>query len=108
MTQAHAARCLDQPASFHWRAFRKAHHSSIAKTAYSVRCAPLRTTRTTRHNASSEISGTSQRTTGSMIREERWTDFLSPEAEKITKAQSTAGSQDLASDFNFDTGHRKP
>src|SRR6478736_5600661 len=107
MPQAHQARCLDQPASPHWRAFRKAHQSNIAKMAYSVRCAPLRTTRTTRHSVSSEISGTSQRTTGSMIREERWTDFLSPEAEKITKAQSTTGSQYLANDFNFDTGHRK-
>jgi len=45
---------------------------------------------------------------GSIMREERWTDFESPEAMTMTAAQRTTGSQYFANDLNFDTAHRKP
>jgi len=45
---------------------------------------------------------------GSMRRDERCVDFVSPEAEKITAIQITTGSQYLRNDLSFDTAHRKP
>ena len=87
---------------------RSAHQRITARTAYSVRCAHLRAMKTTVWTVSSEAWGNSQRTIGSMIREERWTDFESPEAETMTTDQSRTGSQYLANDLSFDTAHRKP
>jgi len=45
---------------------------------------------------------------GSMSREERDADFVSPDAEKMTAIQITTGNQYLRKDFSFDTAHRKP
>mgnify|MGYP007071093618 CR=1 FL=1 len=76
--------------------------------AYSVRWAHLRPANTTALTVSSGAFGNSHRTMGSMMREERWTDFVSPEAEKITTAQMRTGNQNFANDLSFDTAHRKP
>lgn len=57
---------------------------------------------------SAEASGNSHRTNGSIIREECWTDLVSPEAETITVAQSSTGNQYLANNFKRDTAHKKP
>ena len=76
--------------------------------AYSVRCAHLRPMKTQVCTVSSEAWGKSHLTNGSMMREERCTDFESPDAETMMAAQRTTGSQYLANDLSFDTAHRKP
>jgi len=42
------------------------------------------------------------------MREERWLDFVSPEAEKISAIQTTTGNQYFAKTRSFDTAHSKP
>src|SRR5436190_7288283 len=72
-----------------------ARNRSSARMAYSVTCAVLRTVWTMTESFLGEMSGTSQRRMGSMMREECWPDALSPEAEKITASQIRTGTQYL-------------
>src|SRR5581483_7090954 len=74
---------------------RSARQKSSASTAYSVRCAPLRTTVTMVDTVSSERCGKKKRTRGPMMREERLKEWESPDAEKISTIQTTTGSQYL-------------
>lgn len=52
-----------------------------AKTAYSVKCAPFRASRTTRSRESFEMWGNSHWTRGAMMREDRLNESESLEAE---------------------------
>src|ERR1041385_1560829 len=51
------------------------------------------------------MPGNSQRTMGAMILEERWEDFVSLDAEKMTAIHITTGSQYLVNDRNAGTAH---
>jgi hypothetical protein len=55
--------------------------------------------------ALSDRWGKSQRTMGAMMREERWKDIWSPEAEKITHIQTNPGSQRPRRIRLFGTAH---
>src|SRR5581483_4059509 len=86
---------------------RTARQMSMARMAYSVRCAPLRATNTTLWTVWSLTFGNSQRRMGSTIREERGNDWVSLEPTKISDIQSTKTSQYLRKMPSFCTGEWK-
>ncbi len=57
---------------------------------------------------SSDKSGNNQRKNGSMIREDRATDLVSPDAVKINEPHNATGNQYFRKNRSFDTPHRKP
>lgn len=79
----------------------------MLRTAYSLTCAPFRTTNCTCLIRRSEMSGLSQRRKGARKREVRSLDIRSVEAMKISAIQAMAGSQYLSNGERPFTCRRK-